>query len=81
MPHRGLKIGPKRNERLQVMLSDVELKIIDAWRFDAMMPSRAAAIRTLIRKGLESSGMDMSAIINSADEINDVPRSDDIGIV
>lgn len=63
------------------MLSDVELKIIDAWRFDAMMPSRAAAIRALIRKGLETSGMDMSAIINAADEIGEVPRSDHIGIV
>lgn len=63
------------------MLSDIELKIIDAWRFDAMMPSRAAAIRALIRKGLENSGMDMTAIVNAADDISETPRSDHIGIV
>ncbi len=81
MPNSGSKNVPKRNERLQVMLSDVELKVIDAWRFEAMMPSRAAAIRTLIRRGLEASGRDTSAIVTSADTISDIPKSDDIGIV
>lgn len=34
------------------MLDLDELQIIDDWRFDHRMPSRAAAIRELIRRGL-----------------------------
>ncbi len=44
-----------RGERLQIMLSPEELKTIDDWRFEARMPSRAAAIRELLRRGLQSS--------------------------
>jgi len=43
---------PKRTEKLQIMLDDEELKVIDDWRFDHRMPTRAAAIRELIRRGL-----------------------------
>lgn len=75
------KRPPKRNERLQVMLSDVELKVIDAWRFNEMMPTRAAAIRALIRRGLEASGVDVSDILREALKSSETPRSDDIGIV
>jgi len=45
---------PKRTEKLQLMLDALELEAIDAWRFDNRMPSRAAAIRELIRRGLLS---------------------------
>jgi hypothetical protein len=45
---------PKRTEKLQVMLDEVELEAIDAWRFRNRMPSRAAAIRKLISRGLEA---------------------------
>jgi|TARA_Y100001934_G_scaffold172592_1_gene204568 hypothetical protein len=34
------------------MLDDEELKVIDDWRFEHRMPTRAAAIRELIRRGL-----------------------------
>lgn len=44
----------KRTEKLQLMLSDEELKAIDDWRFDHRMPSRAAAIRELISRGLHT---------------------------
>lgn len=44
----------KRTQKLQLMLSDRELKVIDDWRFDHRMPTRAAAIRELLRRGLES---------------------------
>ena len=44
----------KRNEKLQLMLDDEELKAIDDWRFENRMPSRAAAIRELLRRGLQS---------------------------
>lgn len=44
----------KRTEKLQIMLDDEELKVIDDWRFEHRMPTRAAAIRELIRRGLVS---------------------------
>lgn len=43
---------PKRTEKLQLMLDLEELKAIDDWRFENRLPSRAAAIRELIRRGL-----------------------------
>ena len=45
---------PKRTEKLQLMLDDLEMEAIDDWRFRHRMPSRAAAIRELIRLGLNS---------------------------
>ena len=44
------KLG--RPERLQVMLSKDELVAVDGWRFAHRMPSRAAAIRELLKRGL-----------------------------
>ena len=48
----GGKSTLKRTEKLQIMLDDQELKAIDDWRFENRLPSRAAAIRELIRRGL-----------------------------
>jgi hypothetical protein len=48
--------APSRAERLQIMLSPEELEIIDRWRFEARMPSRAAAIRELLSRGLAAEG-------------------------
>ena len=42
----------RRTERLQLMLDDEELTRIDDWRFDNRIPTRAAAIRELIRRGM-----------------------------
>ncbi len=47
------KMTPKRTEKLQIMLNDVELQAIDDWRFEHRLPTRAAAIRELIRRGLQ----------------------------
>jgi len=44
--------GREREERLQIMLNDEELAALDDWRFAMRMPSRAAAIRELLRRGL-----------------------------
>ena len=41
-----------REERLQVMLSPEELALIDDFRFQRRMPSRAAAVRELLQLGL-----------------------------
>jgi hypothetical protein len=38
------------------MLSAEELKAVENWRFDKRMPSRAAAVRELLRRGLAAEG-------------------------
>jgi len=43
---------PKRTAKIQIMLDDEELEAIDSWRFENRLPSRAAAIRELLRRGL-----------------------------
>jgi len=68
----------KRTERLQIMLSDEELKAIDDWRFKFRLPSRAAAIRDLIRRGMlnqempapatDKTSTEFSSLIDPADE-------------
>ena len=45
-----------RGERLQIMLTPAELEALDTWRFAARMPSRAAAIRELLKRGLTAQG-------------------------
>jgi hypothetical protein len=45
-----------RGERLQIMLMPEELRIIDTWRFAKRMPSRAAAIRELLKRGMAVEG-------------------------
>ncbi len=41
-----------RGERLQIMLSPDELTLIDDFRFKQRMPTRAAAVRELLKMGL-----------------------------
>jgi len=45
-----------REERLQVMLLAEEIHAIDDFRFANRMPSRAAAIRELLRRGIAAEG-------------------------
>ncbi len=45
-----------RGERLQIMLTPEELRTIDTWRFGKRMPSRASAIRELLKRGLAAEG-------------------------
>jgi hypothetical protein len=45
-----------RGERLQIMLTPEELKALDDWRFRQRMPSRAAAVRELLKRGLAAEG-------------------------
>ena len=42
------------------MLNPEELNVIDNWQFKAHMPSRAAAIRELISRGLAAEGFDVA---------------------
>ena len=52
---------PTRAERLQIMLTEDELRIVDDWRFQQRMPSRAAAVRELLKRGLAAEGFTPSA--------------------
>ena len=45
-----------RAERLQIMLKPTELKLVDNWRFLKRMPSRASAVRELLKRGLVAEG-------------------------
>ena len=49
-----------RDERLQIMLTQEELAALDDWRFERRMPSRAAAVRELLRRGLAAEGVDLA---------------------
>lgn len=61
-----------RGERLQIMLTDEELKAVDDWRFETRMPSRAAAVRELLKRGLVAEGFGVA---------NRTTKSKDFGVV
>jgi hypothetical protein len=50
-----------RGERLQVMLTPEELTALDDFRFKQRMPSRAAAVRELLKRGLAAEGFALAA--------------------
>jgi hypothetical protein len=50
-----------RGERLQLMLTPPELVVIDDFRYKRRMPSRASAVRELIKRGLAAEGFDEAA--------------------
>ena len=61
-----------RGERLQIMLTDDELRAVDDWRFKVRMPTRAAAVRELLKRGLLAEGFDTA---------NRGTKSKDFGVV
>jgi hypothetical protein len=65
-------IGLAREERLQIMLSPPELNAVDNYRFQHRMPSRAAAVRELLRLGIAAAGVVME---------NTGVRSGDYGVL
>ena len=56
-----------RAERLQVMLSPDELSAVDDFRFRHRMPTRAAAVREILKLGLAAAGVDAKAGVKSSD--------------
>ncbi len=56
-----------RGERLQIMLTMEEVEALDSWRFARRMPSRAAAVRELLKRGLAAEGF-AGAIAGSKSE-------------
>ena len=59
--------GLSRETRLQIMLDEAELAAIDDYRFQQRMPSRAAAVRQLLRLGLEAIGVEPRRDMRSTD--------------
>jgi hypothetical protein len=49
-----------RGERLQIMLTAEELEALDNWRFSKRMPSRASAVRELLKRGLAAEGFNLA---------------------
>jgi metal-responsive CopG/Arc/MetJ family transcriptional regulator len=49
-----------RGERLQIMLTKEEVEALDNWRFEKRMPSRASAVRELLKRGLTAEGFDLA---------------------
>jgi hypothetical protein len=68
-----------RGERLQVMLTDEELKVLDDWRFQARMPSRAAAIRELLKRGLAAEGFAPALSGSKSGDFSVVEQTDGSG--
>jgi hypothetical protein len=60
-----------RGERLQIMLTAQELDAVDTWRFSRRMPSRAAAVRELLKRGLAAEGFEL---------VESGSRSQDFGV-
>lgn len=42
----------QRSIRLQVMVTSEEMRAIDDWRFENRLPSLAAGVRELMRRGM-----------------------------
>lgn len=61
-----------REERLQIMLTAEELRAVDDWRFAKRMPSRASAIRELLKRGLVAEGFLLAG---------DSAKSQDFGVL
>ncbi len=55
-----------RGERLQVMLSPEELAAVDDFRFKHRMPTRAAAVRELLKLGLAAVGTNAGVGVKSS---------------
>lgn len=69
----------KRTEKIQLMLGESELQAIDDWRFENRLPTRAAAIRELLRRGLlaakQFDSPDKKASTHDFRVIDENPRS------
>jgi hypothetical protein len=64
-----------RPERLQIMLSPEELTVLDDFRFRKRMPSRASAVRELLRRGLAAEGFVAAAYGSKSSEYGVVGKA------
>lgn len=68
----AMNAAANRDERLQIMLEPNELKAIDDFRFKFRLPSRAAAVRELLKRGLHGA---------PTGEVDPHSRSQDFGVL
>ena len=71
----GLQL--ERGERLQIMLSPKELAAVDDFRFKNRMPSRAAAIRDILRLGLASADGESATAGTKSQDVGVLNKSKD----
>jgi hypothetical protein len=74
--------GESRGERLQIILSGDELTLLDDFRYKTRMPSRAAAVRELLKRGLAAQGFSAAAFGSKSEEYGlagKTPKGRDIG--
>ena len=57
-----------RGERLQIMLTGEELTLLDDFRYKTRMPSRASAIRELLKRGLAAEGFESAAFGSKSED-------------
>jgi len=62
-----------REQRLQIMLTEEELAAIDDWRFARRMPTRAAAVRELLKRGLSAEGFALAGAGDKSESFGVVP--------
>ena len=67
--------GHSRGERLQIMLTGEELTVLDDFRFKLRMPSRAAAVRELLKRGLAAEGFEVVAFGSKSEEFGVIGRT------
>ena len=65
-----------RGERLQIMLSPEELTVLDDFRFKERMPSRAAAVRELLKRGLAADGYAVAAYGSKSTDYGVIAKAD-----
>ena len=65
----------ERAERLQIMLSPDEITVLDDFRFKKRMPSRAAAVRELLKRGLAAEGFTAAAYGSKSSEYGVVGKT------
>ena len=68
--------GETRGERLQIMLSPDELTVLDDFRFRARMPSRAAAVRGLLKRGLSTESCSLAAPGTKSSDFGIIDKAD-----
>jgi hypothetical protein len=57
-----------RDERLQLMLTPEELTVLDDFRYRTRMPSRASAVRELLKRGLAAEGFNTAAFGSKSED-------------
>lgn len=65
-----------REQRLQIMLTEPELQAIDDWRFARRMPTRAAAVRELLKRGIAADGFASARAGERSEDFGVLSRND-----